>query len=97
MPHRILKSVAELMVRVEERVDFYQSLPAFRIARVLRNHNIVFVSDGIRPEDVRRMGATPAKSIEQGLQMAMERHGNEARIVALPYGAITLPVLKQQA
>lgn len=88
------RSLGELMVRIEERIDFYNLLPAYRIARVLLSQNVTIVSDGIKPEDMHRMGATYEKSIEQALQMAMEKHGNEARIIALPYGAITLPVLK---
>lgn len=60
--------------------------------RVLKDHTLVLVSEGIDPARIRRMNMLPARSLPEALALARELRGERARIVAIPDGVAALPV-----
>ncbi len=63
---------------------------AAAIAMVLKRAKIVLVSD--LPDDfVKSIFLTPAHSVQEAFDMAMEEYGPDATVIAMPYGGSTLP------
>jgi nickel-dependent lactate racemase len=63
---------------------------AAAIAMVLQHADIYLVSE--MPEDfVRRIFLTPFPSAQAALDAALQKLGNDASILAMPYGGSTLP------
>jgi hypothetical protein len=47
------------------------------------------------PDDVvRHMFMTPARSVEEALDLAYERVGGKPRTMLMPYGQLTVPLLR---
>jgi nickel-dependent lactate racemase len=63
------------------------------IARFLERGEVVLVS-AMDEEDVRRAFMIPAKSVEEALDYAFLKHGEDASITVIPYGGSTLPIVK---
>jgi nickel-dependent lactate racemase len=61
-------------------------------ARMMEKYELVLVSE-LEPRKVRDLHMTPAKSVEDALEMALEKHGNDARILVIPHGTKILPYL----
>lgn len=64
------------------------------LAKVLRKSEVYCFSEGITKDDLRRLFVLPLDSPEAGIKKALEKHGQEAKIVAVPEGPYVLPVLK---
>lgn len=56
--------------------------------------DIILVSS-MDPEDVRDMFMTPAQSLEEAFAAAIIKQGKEAKIISMPFGGATLPVVKR--
>ena len=64
---------------------------AAAIAMVLENAEIMLVSE-MDDDLVRSIFLTPCGSAQEAFDKAMEKHGGEASVVAMPFGGATLPI-----
>lgn len=65
------------------------------ICKVLKNADVILVS-GFNEEYVKKIFFTPAKTIQDALNMALKKHGGDATVLVLPYAASTLPYIEKQ-
>jgi lactate racemase len=63
------------------------------LARAARHANIYCYAGGIPKETLSRCFVTPIDSIEQGVALAMQKHGKNARIAAIPRGPYVIPYI----
>ncbi len=61
------------------------------LAKTVRHATIILVTDGIEAATARRCFVTPAATLEAGLQIAFERQGAEATLIAIPRGPYVIP------
>lgn len=61
------------------------------LARVVRHAEVFCVTDGIPAETLAQCFVTPVKSVEAGVYRALQRHGVDATILAIPRGPYVLP------
>ncbi|MDP4094295.1 MAG: nickel-dependent lactate racemase [Bacillota bacterium] len=66
---------------------------AAAIALVQKQASVFLVSD-FEPEDVKKMFMEPFSSVDAALKEAFSKLGNNAKVILMPYGGSTLPVLK---
>ncbi len=66
---------------------------AAAIAMVLENANIDLVSE-MEPDFVRSLFLTPQASAQEAFDAAMTKYGENATVIAMPFGGATLPGLK---
>ncbi len=64
---------------------------AAAIAMVLEKAEIMLVS-GIDDDFVRSIFLTPMHSVQEALDAAIKKHGQNASVIAMPFGGATLPV-----
>ncbi|MDD6679460.1 MAG: nickel-dependent lactate racemase [Firmicutes bacterium] len=64
---------------------------AAAIAMVLEHASIDLVSE-MDPDFVRSIFLTPRKSAQEAFDLAMKRYGDDATVIAMPYGGATLPM-----
>jgi nickel-dependent lactate racemase len=55
---------------------------------------LVVVSNSLFDGDLTRLGFEHAKTVQAALEDAMIRHGREAKVLIVPYGGVTHPVLE---
>ena len=67
---------------------------AAAIAMVLQNASIDLVSQ-MDDDFVRRIFLTPRKSAQEALDLALEKYGKNATILAMPFGGATLPMAEE--
>ena len=56
------------------------------LARILSRHQVIMVSDLIKPEIVRAMHMEHASSFDEALQRAYELQGRNAKVAVIPDG-----------
>jgi nickel-dependent lactate racemase len=61
------------------------------LAKAARHARIICVASGIPAETLARCFVTPASSVEEGVRMAIERHGPDATLIAIPRGPYVIP------
>ena len=61
--------------------------------KVVSRHEVLFYSSYLPWETQQRLFVTPVRSLEDGLRIALAKHGSDARITVLPKGAYVLPYL----
>jgi lactate racemase len=61
------------------------------LAKAARHAEVLFWSDRLAAEDLRRMFVTPVPSLADGLSLALARHGPSARVTVMPDGPYVLP------
>ena len=64
---------------------------AAAIGMVLENADIDFVSE-MDPEFVKSIFLTPRKSAQEAFDIAFARYGENATVIAMPFGGATLPI-----
>lgn len=65
---------------------------AYIMARVLEDVTVIFA--GVeRPDETRKIGCVPARSMEDALAFAVERVGTPARAIVVPHALLTLPIV----
>lgn len=64
---------------------------AAAIGMVLQNAEIYLVSD-FDDETVEKIFLTPKKSAQEAFNDALKKHGEDASVIAMPFGGATLPV-----
>jgi len=67
-----------------------ESCVLYLFAKVKQRKRIIVVSDGLSRETVERMGLEHARTVEEALALA----GGGGEAAVLPYGSITLPLLR---
>jgi lactate racemase len=81
------------MVASKEISDLVAAAHLAHVGRVIRDRaRGVMVSEGIPADVQRRIGFEPARSPQEGLQMALELVGRGAKVVALQQGGHILPL-----
>jgi nickel-dependent lactate racemase len=66
---------------------------AAAIAQILKRADISLVSE-MEPDFVRSIFMEPFDQLEPAFAKAMSKHGPEARIIVMPFGGATLPVMR---
>lgn len=61
------------------------------LAKAARHAEIVCIADGIPAETLAQCFVTPAPNVEAGVRLALERHGPDARLLAIPRGPYVIP------
>lgn len=64
------------------------------MAKVERKAQVYFYSTGIPEEQLKQMSVKPLENIDEGIRLAMEKHGKKAKIVVVPEGPYVLPVVE---
>lgn len=67
---------------------------AAAIAQILQRADISMVSE-MEPDFVRSIFMEPYESLEPAFAAAMEKHGPDAKVIVMPFGGATLPVLRK--
>jgi nickel-dependent lactate racemase len=80
-----MKTISEPGVFVPEEWEIEE------LAKAVRHAEIVCVASGVPPETLARCFVTPAESVESALASAFARHGDDARILAIPRGPYVIP------
>lgn len=68
---------------------------AAAIAMVLEKAEIMLVSE-MDDDFVRSIFLTPMHSVQEAFDAAIKKHGENASVIAMPYGGATLPVCSQE-
>lgn len=63
-------------------------------AKVLRKADVFLINGGISKQDSQKMLTTSVDSVEQGIEMALDRHGENAQIAVIPKGPYILAEVK---
>jgi nickel-dependent lactate racemase len=66
---------------------------AYAVTRLMKKAQYVLIS-GLGPDLARTLLFTPAKDMKEALQMAFARVGSQPRILLMPQGSLTVPILK---
>jgi len=69
------------------------SRKAYMFARSMLKANIIVVADGVNPEKLKDMMMAHASSVESALELAFQRMGRNAKILAIPQADLLIPVL----
>jgi nickel-dependent lactate racemase len=64
------------------------------LAKARRHAEIFCVTDGIPAETLSRCFVTPAPTVEMALAAALERHGPDATLIAIPRGPYVIPFIR---
>lgn len=64
---------------------------AAAIAMVLENARVVLVSE-LDDDIVKKAFLTPAHSVQEAFDAALQKYGPDAKVIVMPYGGSTLPV-----
>jgi nickel-dependent lactate racemase len=67
------------------------------LAKAARHARIVCVADGIPATTLAQCFVIPAPSVEAGVRMALEQHGPDARLLAIPRGPYVIPYIAASA
>ena len=87
------KSPGAILERIQ--VDFQLGgHKAAAIANVLMKAGIFLVSD-LDPDLVRKIFMHPFQEVSDALEEAFKQLGDQAKVIVMPYGGSTLPVLKE--
>jgi nickel-dependent lactate racemase len=84
------RSAQDCIDRFGREYEFGGHKAAFLAKESLR-HNLILVS-ALPAEKVRMCFFSPARTLDEAIEMAMQRHGKDARILVMPHGNLTLAV-----
>lgn len=84
------------MVDNKELHDEVAAALAIAWAQVKERETVYLVSDGITPEDARKLGFIPFTSIEQALTAALAKHGKNATVTVLTHAPDMLPIIQSK-
>jgi nickel-dependent lactate racemase len=66
----------------------------FVLARILQHAELMIVGSAIPDQTLRELLLTPMRTMEEALERAFAKLGPDASVWVLPYGVITIPVVK---
>lgn len=61
--------------------------------RIIRRLNVLVVSEGLDPDELRRAGMTPFPTPQDALSAALRRHGPGVSVTVITHGGETVPVI----
>jgi nickel-dependent lactate racemase len=64
------------------------------LAKAARHGQILFWSDSLPWKLQQKMLVTPVRTLDEGLKVAFEKHGPQARITVMPHGPYVLPYVQ---
>ena len=67
------------------------------LLKAVRHAEVMMVCDGIPADQLARCFVTPVPSVEEGIRLALERHGPDARLAIIPKGPYVTPVITGRA
>jgi nickel-dependent lactate racemase len=67
------------------------------VCQIVDKTDCIMVSPGVKPEEAKKIGFRYARNATEGLRMALERQGRNARVAVLRYGGHVLPVVDEEA
>jgi len=86
-------SPGKLIERIQENFQLGAHKSA-AIAMVMEMADIYLVSE-MSPDTVRKIHMTPFESVQAAYDNALEKYGKNAKVIVMPYGGSTLPILNQ--
>ncbi|MFT9493730.1 nickel-dependent lactate racemase [Anaerosolibacter sp.] len=86
------KSLDEMIVNIQKKFEL-GGHKAAAIAMVHQRARIFLISD-LEDDFIRKIFLEPQKNIEEALQNAYSILGEDAKVIVMPYGGSTLPVVK---
>ena len=84
-------NIEALLHYPEERIDV-GGHRAFLTAKILKDHRVYVLTD-LDPDMVRRIGFTPIRSINEGIDAVKREHGDGLKTYVIPNGKAVLPSL----
>jgi len=91
-----LKSSKQILDQMREPgsdTNLVSVVIAYLMARTRERIEIVWVSDGLRQEQVEAMGFKKAESVQEAVNKSIARNKKDSRVAVFPRGPITLPML----
>jgi nickel-dependent lactate racemase len=85
--------VLKKMVDNKELPDEVAAALAIAWAQVKERETVYLVSNGITPEDARKLGFVPFASIQEALKTALAKHGENATVTVLTHAPDMLPII----
>jgi len=67
------------------------------VCQIVDKTDCIMVSPGVTPAQAKKLGFRSARTAEEGLRMAFERQGRQAKVAVLRYGGHILPVVDDEA
>lgn len=92
----------DLLRQLKEPMDFYRLVagPNYvakdqwmiqELVNAAHHCQLLYYTEGISEDDLRDFLITPVDSVEEGLQQALQRHGDDARVLVIPEGPYVMP------
>ncbi|HEX8236809.1 MAG TPA: nickel-dependent lactate racemase [Abditibacteriaceae bacterium] len=92
---RHLKSVDDFIERIYNSPVVIDQWQLQEMMQVLQKCEVMVVTDGVAPEVLRDCLLTPMPSVEEALNAALKKHGNNATLVVIPEGPYVTPVANE--
>jgi len=97
------KEFTDLVLDTKDLPDFVEKLydPDFfvvdqwmleEMAKVIKKARVYCYCDGVKDDVLKQLSVDPISSPEQGIRLALERQGKDAKILAIPEGPYVLAV-----
>jgi nickel-dependent lactate racemase len=88
----IHKSPSEMITEIKDNFVL-GGHKAAAIASVIQKADVYFVSD-LEDDLVRRIGFIPFRTVQEAVNEALEKQGSESKVLLMPAGGSTLPIVK---
>ncbi len=101
------QAFTDLLRKLKDPMEFYEIVagPNYvakdqwmiqEMVNVMHHCEILYYTEGITDEDIRDYLLKPISSVEEGIQQALQRHGENAKILVIPEGPYVLPLVPGQ-
>jgi len=77
----------------QRKVEMWSGCIWYKLYEVMTRKNVMFVTEEKNIAFGEDIGLNVTVSIEEAFDKALEKHGKDARVVFIPYGKWTIPVL----
>lgn len=78
-------------VKSEKRLGFHKP---YLLAKILSHSNVVIANSKMSKKVLKEMHLTPASSVENALSDAIKKLGPESKVLVVPHGFSTIPILQ---
>jgi len=81
---------------MEGKHEDLADVPAiYKWLKLYQKSDLIFVTEGLSEEDANSLRIDWTRSMEEAVQKALKRYGEDAKISVLPWGGMALPYLKE--
>ncbi len=87
-----LRDVDEFLERIYNSPVVADQWQLQEMMQVLQKCEVMVVTDGVPPEFLRGCLLTPMPSVDEALQAALKKHGNNATVTVIPEGPYVTPI-----